>query len=181
MTKLGRKPTKLTPVMHEAILECIRKGMPVTRICAYLRLSKSTFYNWQTRGRRGEEPFAKLLEDVEHAMAEMELNLLGVVRKSAFEKENWVAAMTLLERKWPENYGRNRDVTVTHRKVEEPHALAAINVIDVTNELDRRLGDGNEEEVSKVEEGAGSEQPRELPGGPEHVRARARVRRSSDP
>ena len=176
MTRLARKPTKLTPALHEAILEGVRKGMPVVRICALLRLSKSTYYEWKARGRRGEKPFAKLLEDIEHATAELELGLLGVVQKSAFEKENWVAAMTLLERKWPENYGRNRDVTVTHRKVDDTPAFAAVNVIDVTNELDRRLGNGNEEEVSKAEEGA----VREQPGEPKQVRARARVRRSSD-
>ena len=150
MTKLRRKPTKLTPQVHKAILDGVGKGMPIARMCSLLRITRSSYYEWLRRGRDGEEPYAALVEDLEHVEAELEKRLIGVVMEAAIEGKNWIPAMTILERKWPENYGRNRDVTVTHRSTNAP-ALEAVNVIDVTEELDRRLGNGSEEEKDAVE------------------------------
>ena len=136
--------------MHEAILEGVGKGMPIARMCSLLRINRSTYYEWLRRGRIGENPYAKLVEDLEYVEAELEKRLMGVVMDAALEGKNWIPAMTILERKWPQNYGRNRDVTITHKSTNVP-ALEEVNVIDVTEELDRRLGNGSEKEESSIE------------------------------
>lgn len=98
----GMKGKKVSDTKFLSLLEGLRSGLSRNEAAMRAGLSLSAVGNWFTR--QGENPRAKeLCRDIEQAEAEGELELLQVVRKSPH------SAMTLLARKYPNRYGRQRD------------------------------------------------------------------------
>ncbi len=105
---VGRK-TKLTPEIRERVVAAIRAGNYAVIAAEYAGISESSFYAWLQRGReRSTGPYAEFLEAVKEAEREAEVRAVAMVQKAM--PENWTAAMTFLERKFPQRWGR-RDRT----------------------------------------------------------------------
>ena len=103
----GRK-TKLTPETQKAICDNLRTGLHVETSCILAGIGYTAFYEWLKKGEAGRQPFAEFAEAVKKAEAEAERLLAGTVMRVAIapENPNWQAAMTMLERRHPERWGR---------------------------------------------------------------------------
>lgn len=83
---------KLTPPRHEAIVEALRKGRPVSTACAAAGVSRSQFYAWLTMGEKEGSPqvYRRFFEDASKARADFEggrLDLIDEVGEASAYKE----------------------------------------------------------------------------------------------
>lgn len=107
---------KYNEQVHETIVDAIRKGNYIITACQLASVSRDTYNDWiaLANNRPDDYPeYVRLRDDVELAKAESEAELLEVVRSHAISgaPNTWQAAMTILERRHPEKFGR-RDTTV---------------------------------------------------------------------
>ncbi len=107
----GRR-TKLTPEVQAIIIETLQGGGYAVTACARANISQSKYYEWLKKGEEGRSPYREFREAVKKAEAEAEFKAVLLVLSVAFDPENpnWQAAMTYLERRYPERWGR-RDRT----------------------------------------------------------------------
>lgn len=102
--KLGRH-TKLTPEIQEKIVSTIsQSGSYATVAARAAGISERAFYNWLTRGAKGEQPYLAFLEAVSKAEAEAEVATGAKVFTGA---KDWVSAATWLERTKRERWSRS--------------------------------------------------------------------------
>ena len=115
--KRGR-PTKLTPAVREQICIAVQAGAPYNRAAQLCEIAPRTFQEWRTKGTRdiaeGNEstPEAELMLRVGEADARVTALLEGTVVQAAVRGRDWRAAVTYLERKKPEEWGRKDTVQV---------------------------------------------------------------------
>jgi hypothetical protein len=99
------------------IVLAIRAGFPLTLAAVYGGISRSTLYDWLRRGERVAEademgiaipdedfPFAEFTIAVQKALAEWESEQLQAIAEAG--KTDWRASAWLLERRFPQEYGR---------------------------------------------------------------------------
>jgi coproporphyrinogen III oxidase len=108
--RIGR-PTKLTAKLTDRICEFIRGGNYISTACAACGISTVTFNDWKARGEKEEEPYSTFLAALKKAEVDCETRLLAIVDKAA--EKNWPAAMTLLERRDPDKWGRRTRQEIT--------------------------------------------------------------------
>jgi transposase len=118
------KPTLGRPSQFEQarsiILRALRQGAPIRTACHIAGISKSTYYEWCRLGR--EHPrsaHAAFVLEGSKAISTAELNLIGVIRRAA-AKGDWRAALAILERRWPEEYGRRIQMVENPSKHQGP-------------------------------------------------------------
>ncbi len=117
----GGRPTKLNIDTHNKIISVIRAGNYIETAAACAGINKSTLYDWLKRGerekqrvaqnprykiRKSEKPYVEFSNAVEKALAEAEAR--GVMLISNAAKTQWQAAAWMLERKFPDRWGRKR-------------------------------------------------------------------------
>jgi transposase len=137
---MGKKkgcPIKLTPEIQKTLCDLLRVGMYINVSCQMARISEKTFYNWMERGKaeaervekgqRSKEPeFYSFLQSVTQAMAEFEARALVSIDKAAngrgaeYDRNgklirpaieaDWKAATWLLERKFPDRWGKRDQI-----------------------------------------------------------------------
>jgi transposase len=106
---IGGRRTKLTPEVQDKIVGAIRAGNYAAVAAEYAGITESCFYLWLRRGRaEGEGIYFQFLQAVKEAEREAEVRAVAIVQKHM--ADNWTAAMTFLERKFPDRWGR-RDRT----------------------------------------------------------------------
>lgn len=96
---------KLTEELIEIICDLKAKGMQNKDICAAVGIHEATLYRWLNK------PSCKLHralgEEFKKAEARYKQELLESIRETALSKPRyWTAAAWLLERKYPEEFGR---------------------------------------------------------------------------
>ena len=135
-------PQKLTLEFKDAFCECVRQGMTNRAASLKCGLGRDTIADWTANYKHNPEcppEIIELFEEAEIARAHMQSEMLGHIHAAAADgPKTWTAAAWILERTDPENYGRNRDVTVRH-EVEGP-------VIQVNQVI---LGDADAREQSR--------------------------------
>ena len=97
--------TKLTYEMVELAATLRADGLCDADIIAALGVHRATFYRWlhdpNTEVKRA------LRDRLKKADAGFKRVMLGAIKDASAESpENWTAAAWLLERKWPQQYGR---------------------------------------------------------------------------
>ena len=105
-TQIGR-PSKLTPDVLELLVQMLRAGNYVGVSCHAARISRRTFSDWMKRGRSNapeDSIYAEFRDRVEQARAEGEVRNVTSIASAA--RESWQAAAWLLERQYPERWGR---------------------------------------------------------------------------
>lgn len=103
--RVGR-PTKLTPEPQERVVRLVRVGVAPYAAARACGVKHRTWYDWLRRARAGEKRYAPLADALAGAHARLQAALTVQVRAAAVE--NWRAAAWLLERRWPEDWGRRR-------------------------------------------------------------------------
>ena len=110
VTISNRQKSKLTQELCDVICENLRRGNYLTTSCRASGISTSTYYSWKKKGEKGEEPYATFLRKTDEAEAEGEMACLEVIYNSAIENGNWLSGAWILERKYPNRYGKRERV-----------------------------------------------------------------------
>ena len=108
---IGR-PSKLTPELVETVCNEIRLGMPYVWAAVRSGITEPTFHRYKNKGNSDleagvestEADFCKCLKSAE---ADFMHNCLLTVQAAP---ERWQAQMTLLERRFPADFGRRLDL-----------------------------------------------------------------------
>ena len=98
------RPTKCTPELTEKICEYLASGCYVCTACQLVGIGTSTLQEWQTKGAAGEEPYAAFTAAIKEAEAKAEARAVALVQKAMVD--DWKAAMTWMERKFPDRWSR---------------------------------------------------------------------------
>lgn len=132
----------------EAIVQAIEVGVPKRMAAQAAGVSLSGFFQWQARGAallddpiptawtEHEAELAQFVDQLRKAEAKAVVYAVGMVRKAM--PTNWQAAMTWLERRYPDDFARREavrhdgEVTVTH-EIE-------VNIDREILELEQQLG-----------------------------------------
>lgn len=137
-TTIGR-PTKLTPKLIDQICQVVANGNYIQTACQIVNISKPTYYDWLKRGGEDQQTgietvYSSFLNAIKKAEADSEAKMVEVIRQVATEKKEWLPAMTYLERRHPDRWGRKdrSKVDITERK--------AVTITHVEVVLDK--GDG---------------------------------------
>jgi hypothetical protein len=108
----GQK-TKLTSIMQDRICQLLRAGCYAERAAAASGIDQSTFYRWLQRGEQEEDGLYREFRDaVKSAEAEAEARAVTIIQLAM--PGDWKAAMTWLERKFPERWARRERMHLEH-------------------------------------------------------------------
>ena len=127
MPRTGRR-TKLTPERQQRIVNAIAAGNYFDVSCRYTGIDEAPAYLWMQRGRREQQGiYFDFLNAVKEAEAQAEVSAVVAI-KQAFGT-NWAAAMTWLERKFPDRWGRKDrlDVKVLDHELERARELFGLS------------------------------------------------------
>ena len=116
---IGR-PTDLTPEAVAEVAYLLPRTLYLRTVADFLGVHRSSVYRWLERGRREEKrlrrPTAKpkpseaiykqFCDAYKKGLAEGEIRAVAAIRQAA--AESWQAAAWLLERRFPERWGRDR-------------------------------------------------------------------------
>ncbi len=123
------RPTALTPDVQERICTAIRAGAPPETAAVYAGVAARTYYRWMARGEREQRgEFWQFCQAIKKALAEFEVRTVTLVQQAA--PADWRAAMTLLERRFPDRWGRRDRVDHTHRLEEQVERLVRDKGLD---------------------------------------------------
>ena len=126
------RPTLRSPEVIKAILTSLAIGNTREDSSLAAGISPSTLRLWCHED-------AALSAQVEKAEAQARQRMVGVVVKAASDG-TWTAAMTFLERRDPEHWGRRERIDMAidvRREVERIAAAHDLNVDDVMAEVER--------------------------------------------
>lgn len=104
---IGR-PTKLTPDVQEIVVKAIRSGATHDIAAMAAGIHRDTFYDWKSRGEAGEPIYSDFSDALKTAEAQGALNLLERIQSASEDPKYWPAAAWILERRYPETYGKQR-------------------------------------------------------------------------
>ncbi|KKL14947.1 hypothetical protein LCGC14_2510530 [marine sediment metagenome] len=116
------------PRILNRMAEAIRKGHPIATAGTLAGIGETTAKDWYAAGEQalvqaettGEDPgalgsHALFASVVKQAEAELVDAKLGVIDEATRAKGGWVAAMTLLERRRPRDFGKQQYLEVEQR------------------------------------------------------------------
>jgi hypothetical protein len=105
---IGRPP-KLTAEMIEQICDLLNEGSTIARSAMLTGISESTIYRWLAMGKsEGADPiYVELVTRVGEAIESSEFELLQRMRIAGLKPDHWRATAWMLERRFPEKYGKN--------------------------------------------------------------------------
>ena len=107
--------TKLTKELCDEICRYIEMGNYITRCCQAVGIHPSTYRAWKKKGEKGIEPYASFLKRVEKVEAKAEIVHTGIIHDVA-ETGNWLASAWLLERKYPNRFGKREQMALNTDK-----------------------------------------------------------------
>jgi hypothetical protein len=101
------RPTLLTPELAEQLTALLRAGNQIHVVCDAVGIDRRTYSRWMQRGLSGrarDKPYRELRAQVERARAEAEARAVTQIARAS--TEDWRAAAWLLERSFPERWGK---------------------------------------------------------------------------
>tara|TARA_S200002703_G_scaffold6027_1_gene6744 strand:+ start:450 stop:881 length:432 start_codon:yes stop_codon:yes gene_type:complete len=105
------RPSKLTAEVQSVIVAALEGGNSRASAAAVAGINVSTLQRWMRRGERAEgrtdRKFREFCMAIKKAEATCERRCLDLI-SSAAEAGRWQAAAWILERRWPESWGRRR-------------------------------------------------------------------------
>ena len=104
---IGRPP-KLTVEMIEQFCDLLIQGKTIARAALLTGISESTIYRWLALGKKEgtEAIYVELVERVSEATECSEFELLQRLRTAGEKPEHWRSTAWILERRFPERYGK---------------------------------------------------------------------------
>ena len=161
---IGR-PCKYNHAIARKICRNVARGCSREAASALAGVSPSTLYEWR-------QQFSEFSEGLEKADARFEAECVASIRKAGRSSRNWTANAWLLERKFPQRYGKVERHLIRASREGAPlpeEYIKAINAaLGVTGELKplRLLPDGNgSNELPALPQGEGGRDLPLLPDG----------------
>ena len=104
------RPTKLTPEAQEIIIGGIAAGLTYRLSCQRAGVTPTTFYVWLEKGaaQRGGI-YSEFADAVARAKSDSALRLVSTIMLQA--PADWRAAAFILERRFPDDYGKRTEIT----------------------------------------------------------------------
>ena len=176
---MALKNKKFGPELQEKAVQLAREGNYRTTIGKALGVHPDSFFRWLGIGRDDLEAerdteLARFVEAFEEAEAQWEVEKVSQINSAAAsDSKHWTAAMTMMERKFPDRWGRREHVTVEgERPVQQLNQVVLIDADarEVARDLLRRVGGASPHE--SIGPGVGSESEGDVPGVVEHVAPR---------
>lgn len=115
------RPSKLTLEVTETVCGMLRAGNHLEPSARAAGISESTLHSWIERGGRtgaANAPYRDFAEAVQKARAEGEAHHVVLIARAA--AKSWQAAAWLLERQYPERWGKVSDRTKPASETEKP-------------------------------------------------------------
>lgn len=135
MSSMAGRSSKLTPEVERVIIDNILLGLPYHLAAEAAGIHRSTYFRWMDEGSKAETGKQKAFYDkVKKAEGVCARNLSTSVMKAA-KQGDWKAAMTMLERRWPADYGRRDRVD---SKVEHSGAEVVFEVRKASEHKDEK-------------------------------------------
>lgn len=119
------RPSKFNQNIAASIIEAIEKGASETAAAEAHGIHRDTLANWRRLGEAGDKRYSAFAAELTRARAACEVDLTGVVFEAALVDREWKAALEVLARRNPEEWGR-KDIVEQRvdKKVQE--TLAAL-------------------------------------------------------
>lgn len=95
----GGRPSKYSLAVVARICKFVREGCSREAAASLTGISVATLYDWQRR-------FPEFSEALQKADSQFERACVGSIRKAGRKPRNWPANAWLLERKFPQRYGK---------------------------------------------------------------------------
>ena len=111
-TKGDTHPRKLTRVVCDKICEGVLKGNYITTVCKSVGIHPQTYYSWKKKGEQGLEPYKEFYERVTECEAQAEMDILNVIYTNAIDQGNWLSSAWILERKYPNRFGKREQMAL---------------------------------------------------------------------
>ena len=150
------RPPKLTPEIQERIVLAVRAGNYLSVSARAAGVHESTLYRWLERGRgpAGREPYRSFCEALKEAEAAAEVHAVATIRQQM--PSQWTAAMTFLERRFPDRWRRRDTVYSEEAPPSDPieDVLADPDTRRLVADLEERLAAAPSENGSSVPGGA---------------------------
>ncbi len=106
------RPSKYSRSVMARISRFVRQGLTREAAASLSGIAVSTLYDWQRK-------FPEFYDAVKKAEAQLQASLVQHIEKAS--RKNWTAAAWLLERRFPEEWGRtHRHLIKTSREKPEP-------------------------------------------------------------
>ncbi len=115
-----KRPTRLTKQIIEQLATYIENGNFAMDACKLVGVSESGYYKWLATGKavldgkikmtKSNALCVELVEAIKHADAKFKAYHIANINKAS--KTTWQASAWMLERRFPESYGRRADTTV---------------------------------------------------------------------
>jgi hypothetical protein len=105
---IGR-PQAFSQEKADRVCEAVRRGMSYKQAAAYAGISYSTLNRWRIEGQdeEGAPEFWEFWKSFEQAAGEAAFRNLGYIDEAA-SRGDWKAAAWMLERRYPEEWGKGR-------------------------------------------------------------------------
>lgn len=118
MPKHSGRPSKLNDKVKEKFFAAISNGHTYESSCALAGISERAFYQWKVKGtdpteKRNSE-YVQFMQELQEKEALAKIKLLSDIQKS----DSWQAKAWILERRWPEEWGRKDKVSI-EKEVEQ--------------------------------------------------------------
>lgn len=141
--KTGGRTTKLTPEVLEKIVAAIRAGNYAVVAAAFAGISERTYYRWMHRGREEKKGiYWQFCQAVEKAESEAEVRAVAIIQKHM--ETNWQAAMTYLERKYPDRWARR--TRVEFKAPEDPMETIGVLLGFTEEQMEEMKKEADEDE-----------------------------------
>ncbi|MEN6545358.1 MAG: hypothetical protein ABFE07_04885 [Armatimonadia bacterium] len=128
----GGRPTRITPELCQQFDQLLGAGNYFITVCTYLEIDESVAYDWLNKGTAGEDAagqwpdaYREFAKSVKRASARAEISLVAEINRHGRPHElrnpernakgdvvasmlpgQWQALMTILERRFPDRWGR---------------------------------------------------------------------------
>src|SRR6266481_5282154 len=130
------RPTSLTPDVHARIVKAIRLGMTYRLASQYGGVDYDTFRGWRVRADTGEEPYFSFSVAVKEAEGEGVLQNLERIEAAAING-TWQASAWLLERRYPQEYGKTVQAQEHSGPAGAPIAYEDVSVLSAEDRAAR--------------------------------------------
>jgi len=108
----GGRGSKFSEEIVRKLIASIQAGNYIETACRYAGISHTTFYRWLEKGEKSRSgKFRDFVRQIEEALAISEQKMVLEINKA----EDWRAKAWLLERRFPERWGRRDFVQMEHK------------------------------------------------------------------
>src|SRR5579859_7025862 len=136
------RPPRLTPAVATMILNNLAAGASVEVAAAAAGVGSTTVYTWKARGQRESTGrYREFWEALRAREAQVQLSLAATVRQAM--PTDWRAAAWMLERRWPNDWGRHDKVTLIRAEVDRLARALDLDADEIIAEAERLTREEN--------------------------------------